>query len=65
MRKKITKIEKDLKALNKWLVGDKKKAKKKAAKKSKEKNDLLKKCERVNAMMTEPIPQRFRVEFLG
>ena len=66
MRKKITKIEKDLKALNKWLVGDKKKAKKKAAKKkSKEKNDLLKKCERVNAMMTEPIPQRLRVEFLG
>ena len=76
MRKKITKIEKDLKALNKWLVGDKKKAKKKAwikltkehhpdnlaAKKSKEKNDLLK---RVNAMMTEPIPQRLRVEFLG
>ena len=65
MRKKITKIEKDLKALNKWLVGDKKKAKKKAVKKSKEKNDLLKKCERVNAMMTEPIPQRLRVEFLG
>ena len=65
MRKKITKIEKDLKALNKWLVGDKKKAKKKAAKKSKEKNDLLKKCERVNAMMTEPISQRLRVEFLG
>ena len=62
MRKKITKIEKDLKALNKWLVGDKKKAKKKAAKKSKEKNDLL---IRVNAMMTEPIPQRLRVEFLG
>ena len=62
MRKKITKIEKDLKALNKCLVGDKKKAKKKAAKKSKEKNDLLK---RVNAMMTEPIPQRLRVEFLG
>jgi hypothetical protein len=62
MRKKITKIEKDLKALNKWLVGDKKKAKKKAEKKSKEKNDLLK---RVNAMMTEPIPQRLRVEFLG
>ena len=62
MRKKITKIEKDLKALNKWLVGDKKKAKKKTAKKSKEKNDLLK---RVNAMMTEPIPQRLRVEFLG
>ena len=61
MRKKITKIEKDLKALNKWLVGDKKKAKKKAAKKSKEKNDLWK---RVNAMMTEPIPQRLRVEFL-
>ena len=70
MRKKITKIEKDLKALNKWLVGDKKKAKKKTTKKkllkkSKEKNDLLKKCERVNAMMTEPIPQRLRVEFLG
>ena len=62
MRKKITKIEKDLKALNKWLVGDKKKAKKKAAKESKEKNDLLK---RVNAMMTEPIPQRLRVGFLG
>ena len=62
MRKKITKIEKDLKALNKWLVGDKKKAKKKVEKKSKEKNDLLK---RVNAMMTEPIPQRLRVEFLG
>ena len=42
MRKKITKIEKDLKALNKWLVGDKKKAKKKQLKKllkkSKEKN---------------------------
>ena len=40
MRKKITKIEKDLKALNKWLVGDKKKAKKKnkkAAKKIKRK----------------------------
>ena len=33
----ITKIEKDLKALNKWLVGDKKKAKKKAAKKIKRK----------------------------
>ena len=31
----------------------------------KEKNDLLKKCERVSAMMTEPIPQRLRVEFLG
>ena len=62
MRKKITKIEKELKALNKWLVGDKKKAKKKAAKKSKEKNDLLK---RINAMMTERIPQRLRVEFLG
>ena len=29
MRKKITKIEKDLKALNKWLVGGKKEAKKK------------------------------------
>ena len=55
-------MKKDLKALIKWLVGDKKKAKKKAAKKSKEKNDLLK---RVNAMMTEPIPQRLRVEFLG
>ena len=62
MRKKITKIEKDLKALNKWLVGDKKKQRKKLLKKSKEKNDLLK---RVNAMMTEPIPQRLRVEFLG
>ena len=37
MRKKIIKIEKDLKALNKWLVGDKKKAKKKAAKKIKRK----------------------------
>ena len=37
MRKKITKIEKDLKALNKWLVGDKKKAKKKAAKKNQKK----------------------------
>ena len=37
MRKKITKIEKDLKALNKWLVGDKKKAKKKTAKKIKRK----------------------------
>ena len=58
-------MKKDLKALNKWLVGDKKKAKKKAAKKSKEKNDLLKKCEKVNTMMTEPIPQRLRVEFLG
>ena len=34
MRKKITKIEKDLKALNKWLVGDKKKAKKKTTKKA-------------------------------
>ena len=34
MRKKITKIEKDLKALNKWLVGDKKKAKKKTNKKT-------------------------------
>ena len=34
MRKKITKIEKDLKALNKWLVGDKKKAKKKAEEKN-------------------------------
>ena len=33
MRKKITKIEKDLKALNKWLVGDKKEAKKKTTKK--------------------------------
>ncbi len=33
MRKKITKIEKDLKALNKWLVDDKKEAKKKTAKK--------------------------------
>ena len=64
MRKKITKIEKDLKALNKWLVGDKKKAKKKLLKKLK-KNDLLKKCERVSAMMTEPIPQRLRGEFLG
>ena len=64
MRKKITKIEKDLKALNKWLVGDKKKERKKLLKKSKEKNDLLKKCERVNAMMTEPILQKLRVEFL-
>ena len=35
---------------------------KKLLKKSKEKNDLLK---RVDAMMTEPIPQRLRVEFLG
>ena len=34
MRKKITKIEKDLKALNKWLVGDKKKEKKKTTKKA-------------------------------
>ena len=34
MRKKITKIEKDLKTLNKWLVGDKKKAKKKTTKKA-------------------------------
>jgi len=42
-----------------------KKQRKKLLKKSKEKNDLLKKCERVNAMMTEPIPQRLRVEFLG
>ena len=42
-----------------------KKQLKKLLKKSKEKNDLLKKCERVNAMMTEPIPQRLRVEFLG
>ena len=64
MRKKITKIEKDLKALNKWLVGDKKETKKKQLKKllkkSKEKNDLLKKCERVNAMMTEPIPPKIK-----
>tara|TARA_B100000446_G_scaffold46184_1_gene42482 strand:+ start:525 stop:641 length:117 start_codon:yes stop_codon:yes gene_type:complete len=37
MRKKITKNEKDLKALNKWSVGDKKKTKKKAAKKIKRK----------------------------
>ena len=37
MRKKITKTEKDLKALTKWLVGDKKKAKKKAAKKNQKK----------------------------
>ena len=37
----------------------------KTAKYLKEKNDLLKKCERFNAMMTEPIPQRLRVEFLG
>ena len=37
MRKNITKIEKDLKALNKWLVGDKKKATKKAAIKIKRK----------------------------
>ena len=65
MRKKITKIEKYLKALNKWLVGDKKKAKKKAAKKIKRKKCFLKKCEKVNTMMTEPIPQRLRVEFLG
>ena len=43
MRKKITKIEKDLKALNKWLVGDKKKAKKKAAKKIKRKKWFIKK----------------------
>ena len=34
MRKKITKIEKDFKTLNKWLVGDKKKAKKKTTKKA-------------------------------
>ena len=33
MRKKITKIEKDLKALTKWLVGDKKETKKKTSKK--------------------------------
>ena len=33
MKKKITKIEKDLKALNKWLVGDKKEIKKKTTKK--------------------------------
>ena len=37
MRKKITKIEKDLKTLNKWLVGDKKKTTKKVAKKIKRK----------------------------
>ena len=34
MRKKITKIEKDLKALNKWYVGNKKKTKKKTTKKA-------------------------------
>ena len=33
MRKKITKIEKDLKILTKWLVGVKKEAKKKTTKK--------------------------------
>ena len=33
MMKKITKIEKDLKALTKWLVSDKKEAKKKTIKK--------------------------------
>ena len=43
MRKKITKIEKDLKTLNKWLVGDKKKAKKKAAKKKATKKKATKK----------------------
>ena len=46
MRKKITKNEKDLKALNKWLVGDKKKAKKKAAKKIKRKKWFIKKGQR-------------------
>ena len=43
MKKKITKIEKDLKALNKWLVGDKKKITKKVAKKIKRKKWFIKK----------------------